>query len=140
MLSPDSSFPLRPEPATIALIGIGCRYAGGAVDSDSTWKALLEGTDPVRTVPANRWDVDAWYDPDPSAPGKTITRQGAFLKDIDAFDANRFGISPREATQLDPQQRLLLEVAWQALEDAALAPDQLAGKRVGLYVGMGMTD
>ena len=28
---------------------------------------------------------------------------------------------------MDPQQRLLLEVAWEALEDAGIAPDGLAG-------------
>ena len=91
-------------------------------------------------VPPDRWNAQAWFDPDPQAPGKAITRHGAFLEDVARFDAARFGISPREAVQMDPQQRLLLEVAVEALEDAGQATDRLAGTRTGVYVGMGLSD
>jgi acyl transferase domain-containing protein/acyl carrier protein len=129
----------RPEtapPEPIAVVGIGCRFPGGANDPDSLWQLLTEGRDAVREVPRERWDIDAFYDPNPDAPGKMGTRSGGFLDDVDRFDAAFFGISPREATWMDPQQRVLLEVCWQALENAGIAPDSLAGSRTGVFGGL----
>ena len=114
----------RTEP--IAVIGIGCRFPGGADDPDAYWDLLSRGVDAVTEVPRDRWNVEAFYDADPGAPGKSYVKQGGFLRDIDKFDAQFFGINPREAAAMDPQQRLFLEVAWEALENAGLAPDKLA--------------
>jgi acyl transferase domain-containing protein len=101
---------LKTEP--IAIIGIGCRFPGGATDPETFWRLLRDGVDAITEVPADRWDVAAYYDPDPDAPGKMSTRWGGFLQEIDQFDPDFFGISPREAVTMDPQQRLLLEVSW----------------------------
>ncbi len=125
----------------IAVIGIGCRLPGGAYDPDSLWELLRNGVDAVGEVPADRWDVDAVFDPDPEAPGKTYTRWGGFLRDpLDRFDPRLFGIAPREAVGMDPQQRLLLEVAWEALENAGQAPDRLAGTDTGVFLGLCSAD
>lgn len=124
----------RTEP--IAIIGIGCRFPGGAEDDASYWQLLQDEVDAIREIPSSRWNVDAFYDSDPDAPGKMYTRQGGFLDDVDTFDAPFFGISPREAVSLDPQQRLLLEVGWQALENAGVAPHTLVGSKTGVYVGV----
>ena len=124
----------RSEP--IAVIGIGCRFPGGANSPESFWRLLREGVDAVTEVPADRWDIDAYYDSDPDAPGKMYTRSGAFLRDVDRFDAGYFGISPREATTMDPQQRLLLEVACEALERAGQPAENLVGSPVGVFVGI----
>jgi hypothetical protein len=100
---------LRADP--IAIVGMGCRLPGDVTDPEGFWHLLRDGVDAVCEVPRGRWDVDALYDPDPSAPGKTATKWGGFLRTIDTFDAAYFGILPREAERMDPQQRLFLEVA-----------------------------
>ncbi len=110
----------------IALIGMSCRFPGGADTPEVFWELLKNGFDAVSEVPADRWDAATLYDRDPSAPEKMTTRWGAFLDRLDQFDASFFGISPREAAQMDPQQRLLLEVAWEALEEAGLPLERLA--------------
>jgi natural product biosynthesis luciferase-like monooxygenase protein len=130
----EESEETRSEP--IAVVGMGCRFPGGASDAARLWSVLHDGVDAVGPVPPDRWDSDALYDPDPDAPGKLYVRHGAFLDDIGHFDAEFFGISPLEASTMDPQQRLLLEVAWEALENAGLAADALRGSRTGIFVGL----
>lgn len=125
----------RAQSEPIAVIGMGCRLPG-AENPASYWRLLREGRDAVREVPSDRWDIEEYYDPDPSVPGKMNTKWGGFLDGIHDFDADFFGISPREAVRVDPQQRLLLEVAWEALEDAGLAPTSLAHSKTGVYVGV----
>ncbi|MGJ4928860.1 MupA/Atu3671 family FMN-dependent luciferase-like monooxygenase [Bradyrhizobium sp. HKCCYLS2038] len=120
----------------IAVVGMGCRFPGGARDAASLWRVLRDGVDAVGTVPRARFDADALYDPDPDAPGKILSRSGAFIEDVDCFDSELFGISPLEAANMDPQQRVLLEVVWEALEDAGYDPLGLSGSRTGVYVGM----
>ncbi len=124
----------RREP--VAIIGLGCRFPAGAVDAESLWRVLHDGVDAVGLVPRERWDTEALFDPDPDAPGKLYTRHGAFVEGVDQFDAALFGISPVEASAMDPQQRLLLEVAWEALENAGIAPDALRATRTGVFVGL----
>ncbi len=124
----------------IAIIGIGCRMPGGVADPEALWELLKEGTDAIEEVPADRWDVDSLYDPDPLAPGKMSSRWGGFVRDLAGFDHRFFGMAPREAASLDPQQRLLLEVAWEALEHAGRAPDSLKGSRAGVFVGLCSSD
>src|SRR5215217_4741155 len=123
---------LETEP--IAIIGIGCRFPGGK-GPEAFWQLLRDGVDAITEVPADRFDIDAVYDPRPGIPGKLCTRLGGFIEQVDRFDADFFGISPREATRMDPQQRLLLEVAWEALEDAGQVPDKLVGSKTGVYMG-----
>jgi acyl transferase domain-containing protein/NADPH:quinone reductase-like Zn-dependent oxidoreductase len=130
----DAAEAARKSP--VAVIGIGCRYPGGAKGPEGYWRLLRDGIDAVAEVPAGRWDINAWCDPDRSAPGKSISRWGGFLEDIDQFDPHFFAIAPREALLLDPQQRLLLEVAWEALESAGQAPDRLAGTPTGVFIGI----
>ncbi|MEO8816118.1 MAG: type I polyketide synthase [Mycobacterium sp.] len=129
--------PAADEP--IAIVGIGCRFPGADGPADF-WRLLAGGVDATGVVPADRWDVDAFYDPDPSVPGTAVTRRGGFLGRVDCFDYQFFGISPRESAQMDPQQRLLLEVAWEALEDAGQVPEKLAGSRTGVFVGISTND
>ena len=93
----------------IAIIGIGCSFPGGVESPDALWQFLCRGGDAVVEVPADRWNVDAVYDPTPGTPGKTVCRRAGLLRDVASFDAGFFEISPREAALMDPQQRLLLQ-------------------------------
>ncbi|SEU18851.1 type I polyketide synthase [Stigmatella erecta] len=127
-------------PSPVAIVGIGCRFPGGADNPERFWEFLRAGTDAVREVPRERWNVDDYYDPDPQAPGKMVTRYGTFLDEVDRFDAPFFEISGREAQSMDPQQRLLLQVGWEALESAGLPPDGLKGRAVGVFVGSCLHD
>jgi acyl transferase domain-containing protein/acyl carrier protein len=123
----------------IAIVGIGCRFPGGADDPESFWRLLVDGVDAIGLIPPDRFDVDALYDPD-GGPGRIASRHGGFLHDVDRFDAAFFGISPREAERLDPQQRLLLEVAWEALEDGGHVPSELSGTRTAVFAGIWLSD
>ncbi len=124
----------------LAIIGMSCRFPGGANTPEAFWELLQNGRDAITDLPADRWDVAAFYDPNPDAPGKMISRQGGFIDQVDQFDPQLFGISPREAVSMDPQQRLLLEASWEALERAGLPPDKLANTQTGVYVGISTSD
>ncbi|MDC0667757.1 type I polyketide synthase [Nannocystis radixulma] len=117
----------------IAVVGIGCRFPGGADDPDAFWRLLEERVDAVREVPPGRWPLD------PDAP-RGARWAGLLDVPLSDFDGEFFSISPREAASLDPQQRLLLEVAWESLEDAGIAPARLAGTSGGVFVGLANLD
>jgi len=123
----------------IAIIGMGCRFPG-ADNPDEFWNLLSEGRDAIGQIPADRWNIDDYFDPNPDTPGKMFSKNGGFLKSVDQFDPQFFSISPREASKMDPQQRLLLEVTWEALEDAGIPPSNLAGTNTGVFVGISNTD
>ncbi|HTT36896.1 MAG TPA: amino acid adenylation domain-containing protein [Burkholderiales bacterium] len=123
-----------------AIVGIGCRFPGHSNSPREFWRLLCDGVEAVSEIPAERFDIDPYYDPDPSRPGKLYIRRGGFADYADRFDAGFFGIAPREALQMDPQQRMLLEVAWEALEDGGQTLERLAGSRTGVFVGISTHD
>ncbi|MFV4306904.1 phthiocerol type I polyketide synthase PpsB [Mycobacterium tuberculosis] len=120
----------------VAVVGIGCRFPGDVDGPESFWDFLVAGRNAISTVPADRWDAEAFYHPDPLTPGRMTTKWGGFVPDVAGFDAEFFGITPREAAAMDPQQRMLLEVAWEALEHAGIPPDSLGGTRTAVMMGV----
>ncbi|KAB1140656.1 acyltransferase domain-containing protein [Streptomyces luteolifulvus] len=132
------------EREPIAVVGLDCRFPG-ARDAQEYWSLLMDGRDGTERVPEQRWDADRYHAPPPASPqsthearppGRTNTVRGGFIADPDAFDPAFFGIAPREAAAMDPQQRLLLQCSWRAIEDATLAPQELAGTETGVFVGV----
>ncbi len=119
----------------IAIIGINGRFPQ-AQNLDEFWQNLQAGKDSITEIPRERWDLLHYFDPNKEALGKSYSKWGGFLSDVDKFDPLFFNISPREAALMDPQERLFLETAWKTIEDAGYAREQLAGREVGVYVGV----
>ncbi|WP_225830135.1 type I polyketide synthase [Streptomyces sp. NK08204] len=144
----DTTVSVQPAPAgpgrgaaePVAVVGIGCRFPGGADSPESFWRLLCEGFDAVTEVPAERWKIEDFTAEDPKVPGRTNSRWGGFLKGVAQFDRGFFGIARQEAARMDPQQRLLAEVAFEALEDAGLPADRLAGSSTGVFIGISAFD
>jgi acyl transferase domain-containing protein len=124
----------------IAIVGIGCRFPGNARDAESFWNLIASGTSAITEVPADRWNADRYYHPDPLATERMVTKWGGFVDQLKRFDAAFWGVSPREAMRMDPQQRWLLEAAWEALEDAGVPPTSLRGTTTGVFVGISAND
>ena len=132
--------PRRHAAGEIAIIGMGCRLPGDGDSPEAYWNLLCNGNNAIEEVPADRWNINDYYDADAEATGKMYARHGAFVNDVDSFDPAFFGISPREAKDIDPQQRLLLEVVWESLERAGIRPSSLHGTETGVFVGLSSDD
>ncbi|MFI7002081.1 beta-ketoacyl synthase N-terminal-like domain-containing protein [Nocardia sp. NPDC050175] len=121
----------------IAIVSMACRLPGGVRSPEDMWRVLIDGTDTVGSLPADRgWNIDSFFDPEPGLPGKCYTRHGGFLSGADEFDPGFFGISPHEAVAMDPQQRLLLTTTWELLERAGIKPESLRDTRTGVFTGL----
>jgi acyl transferase domain-containing protein len=128
----------RTEP--IAIVGIGCRFPGGVDGPAALWELLRNGVDAVTDVPADRWSAQRYFELDAELAAAKPVLHGAFLENVDRFDAGFFGISRREAISMDPQHRLVLEVCWEALEHAGYAPRSLKDTLTGVFVGITASD
>lgn len=134
--SPSSSNPAF-DPIVVA--GMGCRFPQ-APDVAAFWKLLLEGQDVIGPVPADRWDIASFYDPDFRSVGQIHQAEGGFVEGLAAFDPAFFHLSRREALHMDPQQRLLLECVVQAAENAGVPLASLRGSKTGVFIGISTHD
>jgi len=123
----------------VAVIGMAGRF-GDADDVAQYWMNLSQGKSSIVEAPAERWDAQALYDPDPEVTDKTYCKYGGFLNNVDGFDAPFFNLSAHEARLADPQQRLFLETCWTALEDAGYAGKAIAGRHCAVFVGAGPSE
>ncbi|MCA9506887.1 MAG: amino acid adenylation domain-containing protein [Myxococcales bacterium] len=119
----------------IAIIGMGCRFPGNANDYNKFWQNLISAKDCITPTPSDRYNASYHFSKDKGKIGRLTGGRGGYIDGFDQFDPTFFGIGPREAENMDPQQRKLLEVAWEALEDGGQKPFELAGEKVGVFIG-----
>ncbi|RDA84939.1 hypothetical protein CP532_5159 [Ophiocordyceps camponoti-leonardi (nom. inval.)] len=128
--NPGSSDELMP----IAIVGMAGKFPGEATNPEKFWEMLSRGKSALSKVPAERFNIDAFYHPSPEHHGTTNAQGGNFLRqDISSFDAPFFSITPKEAQAMDPQQRLALEVAYEGLENEVIPPDVMSNKGNSWY-------
>ncbi|MEO6794016.1 MAG: polyketide synthase [Mycobacterium sp.] len=124
----------------IVIVGLGVEAPGGIETAEQYWSLLVDGREALSTIPDDRdWAVRELIDGSRRDGFKPICNAGGFLSGAAEFDPGFFGIAPREAVAMDPQQRVALRVAWRALEDAGINPDELTGHDVGVYLGASVT-
>ncbi|OJJ68001.1 hypothetical protein ASPBRDRAFT_199700 [Aspergillus brasiliensis CBS 101740] len=128
--------------SSIAIIGFSGRFP----ESDSNeefWEMLLAGRDVHRTIPEDRFDWKAHYDPTGKTKNTSRVKYGCFIKEPGVFDARFFNMSPREAENADPAQRLAVTTAYEAMEMAGLVPNttpSTQGDRIGVFYGVTSDD
>lgn len=127
----------------IAIIGLAGKYPG-ANNVQEFWENLKQGKDSITEIPSDRWDLTTFYDEEKGKSGKSYSKWGGFIEDVDKFDPLFFNISPREAEIMEPQERLFLQTAWETIEDAGYTREQLGQStqtnemtgNVGVFVGV----
>ncbi|MEJ2620930.1 MAG: SDR family NAD(P)-dependent oxidoreductase, partial [Candidatus Thiodiazotropha sp.] len=126
--------PTESENSTsIAVIGMSGRFPD-AENVGEFWENLCSARNSIREAPKDRgWDIEDYFDESPQVPGKTYSKWGGFVNDIDKFDPLFFGISPREAEFMDPSERIFLQETWRAIEDAGYAALEFSGKACGVF-------
>jgi acyl transferase domain-containing protein/short-subunit dehydrogenase len=146
MLVPEVASPAPVAPAApdsgargIAVIGMACRFPGGANDPEQFWQLLHEGRCAIDDAP-ERFDAARWKSLDRNEPGRAYTVSAGLIDDVDLFAADFFGIPAHEALCMDPQHRLVLETAWETIERAGYRPDLPALRRTGVFVGIGVSE
>ena len=124
-----------PAPCDVAIIGLSCFYPN-SVGLWQYWENILAKTNAVIEIPPTHWDWRPYYDPDPRARDKMVSKWGGFMSDI-TFDPLKYGITPKSIPNIEPLQLLLLEAVNQALVDAGYHERPFNRERTCAILGVG---
>ncbi|MBN9669609.1 non-ribosomal peptide synthetase [Roseibium aggregatum] len=128
----------RDEAAPIAIVSMEGMFPQSP-DLEAFEAHLAGGDDCIEEIPPERWDWRKVFG-DPKKGAFTDVKYGGFVPGADRFDAGFFNISPREAELMDPQHRLFMECVWHLIEKGGYAPGSLAGRKIGLFLGINLLD
>ncbi|KAH0594700.1 Polyketide synthase [Metarhizium humberi] len=132
---------VREQPEPIAIVGIGCRFPGGASTPSKLWDVLKEAPNTAKVIPQERFNLDRFYHPVGTHHGTSNVKETYFLdEDVRRFDAGFFNIPPPEAGAMDPQHRLLMETVYEAMEASGTTIEQLQGSNTSVFVGVMCSD
>ncbi|KAM6510775.1 hypothetical protein FSOLCH5_011220 [Fusarium solani] len=131
----------EPQLAPIAIVGMSCRLSGDVSNPEDFWTLLSRSRSGWREIPEDRFSMGAFHHPNPQKKGCINAKGGYFMnQDLSRFDAPFFNITEQEALAMDPQQRLLLECTYEALENAGVPKETIAGRNIGVFVGGALSD
>ncbi|KAL8715329.1 MAG: hypothetical protein Q9225_006403 [Loekoesia sp. 1 TL-2023] len=124
-------------PMPVAIIGMSCRFPGGADNISKFWDLIVDGKAAWSEIPKDKFNAAAYYHPSHTRRDATNIAGGHWLPQatLERFDAAFFKVSPNEANAMDPRQRLHLEGAYEALENAGITLADLKGSKTSVFVG-----
>ena len=100
----------------IAIVGIDCIFPK-AEDFKEYWANIREGVDAITKVPETHWNIDDYFNEDPTAKDMTYGYTGGFIPYID-FNPLEFAIAPNNMEAIDTSQLLSLVVAKRVMENS----------------------
>src|SRR6266508_2517603 len=120
----------------IAIVGVGALLPD-APSARSFWKNIIDKRYSIIDVPPERWSISSYYDPDPSAPDKTYSKIGGWVRGF-TFDWQRFRIPPKVAAAMDESQQWAVTIAAEALADYGYPDRPLNTENTGVILGTAM--
>ena len=122
----------------IAIVGMSCRFPD-ASSPQKFWENLSSQKNSIDVIPESRWKWQDYY-ADTIQPGKTVSKWGALIEDVDCFDPVFFDIERDYAKLIDPQERILMQEVYNSFQDAGINVKEMAGTSTGVFVGYEYSD
>lgn len=123
-----------PNAQKIAVIGAACEFPG-ADNMELFWENLKNGVDSISEIPGDRWPMEEFFHPDPTAENRSYAKWGGFISGIGKIDADFFNMTEEDVVTLEPQHMLALETAWKAFEHAGYGSSKGRPGEVGVFWG-----
>ncbi|MFN2134782.1 MAG: beta-ketoacyl synthase N-terminal-like domain-containing protein, partial [Candidatus Promineifilaceae bacterium] len=124
------------EDRAVAIVGLGA-ILPDALNASAFWENIVGKRYSITDVPPERWSVEDYYDPDPSAADKTYTKIGGWVRGFE-YDWRRFRIPPKVAAAMDEGQQWAVTIAAEALADFGYPERPLDTENTAVILGTTM--